>query len=82
MCVCVVVAVAVAEVCAVNALPTPHTEQKKDKNEGEQEEVIVSSAYQNLPTKGYHVPQRFTERNHWMTIEHECSHIFLLITTH
>ena len=64
-----------------HALPpssnTPHTQQKK--NEGEQEEVIVSSAYQNLPTKGYHVPQRFTEGNHWMTIQHECSHIFLQI---
>ena len=30
---------------------TPHTRKKKnDKNEGEQEEVTVSSAYQNLPT--------------------------------
>ena len=63
-------------------LHTTYTAKKKDKNEGEQEEVIVSSAYQNLPTKGYHVHQRFTERNHWMTIQDECSHIFLLITTH
>ena len=63
---------------------TPHTHSKKKikKNEGEQEEVIVSSAYQYSPTKGYHVLQRFTEENHWMTIQHECSHIFLLITTH
>ena len=29
--------------------------------------VIVSSAHQNLPTKGYHVPQRFIQqRNSWM----------------
>ena len=27
-------------------------------------EVIVSSAYQNLPTKGYHVPQRFNKETH------------------
>ena len=28
--------------------------------------VIVSSAYQNLPTWGYHVTQRFTKSNHWI----------------
>ena len=27
---------------------------------------IVSSAYRNLPTKGYHVLQRFTKTNHWI----------------
>ena len=28
--------------------------------------VIVSSAYQNLPTYGYHVTRRFTKSNHWI----------------
>ena len=32
----------------------------------ERERVIVSSAYQNLPTQGYHVTQRFTKSNHWI----------------
>ena len=40
--------------------PHTHAKKKRDKNEGEQEEVTVSSAYQNLPTYGYHVIQRFT----------------------
>ena len=39
----------------------PHTHAKKDKNERKKEEITASSAYQNLPTKGYHVPQRFTK---------------------
>ena len=40
--------------------------------EGEGRGVIASSAYRNLPTWGYHVPQRFTERNPWIL------HIFSL----
>ena len=39
---------------------TTHTHaKKKDKNE-RKKEITVRTAYQNLPTKGYHVPQRFT----------------------
>ena len=30
------------------------------------EEVVASSAYQSLPTYGYHVLQRFTKSNHWI----------------
>ena len=30
------------------------------------EEIIVSSAYQNLPTNGHHVLQRVHQRNPWI----------------
>ena len=38
-----------------------HTEMRSMEDSGGAGVVIVSSAYQNLPTYGYHVLQRFTQ---------------------
>ena len=62
--------------------PTHHTHTQKKKTKENKKKSPSVLLTKNLPTKGYHAPQRFTERNHWMTIQHECSHIFLSITTH
>ena len=37
-----------------------------NKHTGAREGVNVSAAHQNWPTLGYHVPQKFTESDHWM----------------